>query len=1011
MDLNTAEGTTRFLRSKTEPVLKIATTASSLIENNHDLYLPNLKIFIFDLILDRLSDDTSKPFKCWKLTPEVWQLLIQTWNSLSDDAQLRNNHFKKFKLVETVVTVFGEVQNHNVLIPIFKFLEIIIRESYISIDENLSVQLLMNYVALLNKQDIDNADEWTKIIYHVYQLPNLKVSNQKFNKKTTTKFFTDCLPVLLTYVNKSKNDNDNNHNNNNNNMGSSSDTFEQIIVKTISNKDSHAYLNHNIKSMISDDSNNNIDAACMTYLFNVIVKSLSKNMDICEQVYLTITASSKFSASLSEPLLAILTSANRTMSVQFLQNIYEKELKTTSGDINWGLIGHLIDLDVDLALDNALDIVQKVSNKLQSKLTIGSKLVQAYARAREFSKFMQEIWPACSWSEDEFIDIVSKHISELSSSQLSAIITNLSTSTSFVIPRLTAVVKGLIVCPTQKSQSVKTLLLSNSAFELNASWEIRYYFLCLYGTDYVIKGENLIINGKNSKQTSEYYFYSIFRMKEFSVDVADKLLKSVIPKYISHLEEVNFKTRESLLMTFLKRWVVLAKNTFSKEELSRIINLIYTNISTNKLIEYFDRYGSLFFEQREVIESLTVKLTEDLEDKKSYKPKSEIIQIIQLIPIQSIPKFLKVKLVDLVSEECTSKLSTEGSTSCLKHLLQQPSFKSNIESNFNVLLTLLSNNPSDSTAQSICKSIWLNNVNTYQELKSKDYVLSTLKLLSKFFKSTKPKKYKTIPTEFEMTFILITATTSPVDDIASSLESLTNEFLSVLLVALQEMNKSKNFAALSWLLNGLLNLPQSIIESRQENFHSISKEIGSNVSNNDNESTNLNLLRRNLFKLKSICLPKNFQNASYLLSLYLVLSRIDDEDLSMIRYLTDYLKSLDEEDIINTHALVLHSLEYEAETGNIEILIQILLCFLNSTILNKEILTKKNSTSVLILSLSKILATLSQIPAHQATLTYIEILKCLKRCLIEVNWCFNQYALETTLALTTKISQEFEKKV
>ncbi|CAH2352180.1 nucleolar pre-ribosomal-associated protein 2 [[Candida] railenensis] len=1002
-----AEGTTRFLRSKTEPLQKIVETANSLLDNDATVYLPNLKIFVFDLICDRLTDST-KSFSSWKTTPEVWQLFNRTWTLLSEDPtdrQLRNNHFKKFKFIELVITVLNNIiaSDEQLLRAVFQAIDLIVQNSYVAIEESSSIELLSSYshaISTVKGVDQDSVDLWSGTINHIYQLPYLRV-NHKFNKKTTTKFYTECLIPVLNYLTS---------------IPSSSpsapsqtvEVFVSIVTKIVSNKDSVPYLNQNVKLLLNDEALND---RSILYFYKQVIKAHSKNMEICEELYSTITGHEKYSK-LAEPLLEQLTSANRTMSTSFIQQTYEKEYILTNSSVNWDLLGHLIVLDVDLAIEHGLDILNNVPLKFYT--TIGDKIVSAFVKGREFTKFIEEVWlnaiihsphHSKKWTNEDFINIVSKNIDELSTIQLTSVIKKLTevydvkVSRTHVTPRLLAIVKGLLKCSNQKIVAIKSSLLENdnSLKFIEESWEIRFYLLCLYGKDYQVKREDLVVSA--SKIPSCYYFYTIFRMKEINEEVADKLITTVIPKYLTYLQHESNKESNHMVLNLMKRWIAFANNNFDKEQLNQVIELIFSTVDVKDLVAYFEKYGYIFFEQKEINNALISKLIELLSNSRN----KENLQLILSIPIQCFPKHLKVKLVDITYDECISKTTTNIAPTCLNHLLSQPSFRTKVETKFDALLKLLSSNGDKETLITICTSIWSVHVHSHTEPISKEYILDSLSKLSKFYKSLKVKKYKSLPIEFEISTIIVSFNyPATVDqEISDSLGWIASQYLSSSIQLLKQLSLLENYKDVNQILNALNKVP-SLLNS---DVHTALKDFGLKISLSPS-GYELNLARSNLFSLSSMLLESNFNNATYLLSLYIAIQtefKLESYQ-ELLDNLVNHLQSLQESDLISIHSLLLYTMERDANEDNVHIFIQLLLCFLNKKILKKTN-NKESTTLILTGSLSLILTKLDLImhSCSGSNHSVLNILQSIKNCLSEVYWCFDQYSLETTLSLVSKI--------
>lgn len=993
-DLDSAESTTRYLRSSTEPLADIVDVAHSLLGSDK-VYLPNLHIFLFELVCDRLNDSNSKAFKNWKYSPKVWELLLETWNILSNQKSLRNSRYKQLRLVEVLSTVLRHSKDEQLLAVVFSTIKTIMGSSFIEVDEVTGIELLSSYVSSILDSHDAMINSWTSIICDIYQIPFSRI-NHKFNKKHTTKFYNECLAGSLKIATSSNPD-----------MKATRDSLISIVSGVINNKEAIGYLNQNTTTFLKT-KDYTLSEEMITLFFQLVIHSHSKDLKVCEDVFTTISKNSKLPC-ISENLLEILTKVNKIMSSEFLNEIYEKEF-TTAKKVNWGLVGHLIDLDVDLAMEKSNDIFSKVSHTKGSlPYTIGDKIVRAHIKAREFSKFLQVGWPLAIkqskiWALEEFMATVSKHTNELSSSQIPSVIQSLreSGNSQDNSPIITALVKGLINCPIAKIDAVKSALQAETTkfdiVDFNSSyfWACKYYTECIYGDEDGVTQVNI----DTSKETpSKYYYFSIFRFLELGkIEKHENYTKD----FFKYIQAKN--TTSETLLSILKRWLVLFNSIFNKGQLNQLISISFSKLDEKDLLGFMETYGNVLFEQSNFVEVLVSHVTQELQNDNSTVAN---LGYLTRIPIQCYSRSQKIELLELTFKIATNGDDTNSilSRKCLKHLLAQPSYKSTIEVKFGSLLDLIKTSGSEeatSISLSICRLVWTFHLNAHAETTNEEYISSTFKSLTKFFNKINVKQLKkSLPVEFEAGLAII-STTSFNKLFRQEIESLSIALTKAVIFLLNNYSKHAvtHLSDINWLLTALYSIPKDLLTV---DINTDIKEIGRITA--DMESTaEVIQLRTNIFKLKCHILQPTFNNSVYLQALYYSLVtryNIDSSDLSSAN--ETFLASLEESIYQESHMFLLYSIEHEITVENLSVFFPLLLCFLNT--LKKD--CQVEHSRILGYSLASLSNNFDLISKSNDRALIIQILQSLRKCLNETNWAFNQHSLETTMTLITKFATSF----
>ena len=198
--LDTAEGVTKFLRSKDASISDVVEKANNLLDGTLDIYLPGKNLFVLNLLCDRLNDKSKGKFGKWKFDSEVWELLIKTWYDLNGNVLERQRSIQKLKILETAIILLNQSNDNNVLSHMFKFLQILVTESYIESDENLVIQLLKSFVEHKDlPEDQQKVLTWIELIYDIFTRATLKISLEG-SKKLYTKFFEECAFSLTNFL-------------------------------------------------------------------------------------------------------------------------------------------------------------------------------------------------------------------------------------------------------------------------------------------------------------------------------------------------------------------------------------------------------------------------------------------------------------------------------------------------------------------------------------------------------------------------------------------------------------------------------------------------------------------------------------------------------------------------------------------------------------------------------------------------------------------------------------------
>ena len=976
--MDSAEGLTKFLRSKEAKIDDIVPVCHDLINDKLAVYLPNKLIFIFQLLCDRVNDFNSKQFKCWKSSDKVWDLFATVWTRLNHDKLLRNKVFKRVKFVEILTLVFNNHSNDKELVAsIMETTQIIRKDCYLNIDENSAILLLASYVSHgpINGQ-------YSSIIRDLYQLPISSVS-YALTKKSYTKFIVTCgQPILKLCVDKPN----------------EASMFKAILTRLLFTKEMMPHLQSNIKELL----NQLTESSQVIFLFQLVIDNI-KEISQCEQLFLLITTSSKFPG-LEESLLAMMSKKNKALSYEFFKSFYLQQIEQKN--INWNLICHIFDLDVELAIENSnILYTQLLPSRIENSLAlnVGKTILNAYVKGRELNEFFTSTWLLAIekdllWSNPQFVDIVAESIDKFSSRQLIILINDLMAlraSKKPTLPLFIAIFKGLISSTLLKIERVKPVILENIDYFIEGSpdsfWEVRYYLLCLLEDDAWMQK----LSFKTNKLSSKFYYYSMFRMIELghaemfnNLDYQNSFIQFVLKN-------------PQLLEFILRRWTILIELIFSKDTQAKLIQLVFENVSIPKLKEFLANYGDIFFEQQH----LSLQALKYIS--KNCKENINLISIIRDFPIQNFNKFSRNSLLDSLFEISITTKSHEVNLNArlsMMHLLTLASSKSRIESDFENMIKL--NETANSICRpitfKICQTIWINTIKQFSNEDNKKIICDSLEHLQNYFHRFTPRHE--IPAILELCLSILSTneeTILPNEEIASKIIAISQSFIASVHSTMNAFIQasSLDLKNVNWLVWALI-LTAEKKNKNHESTISIIKSLGKVIANlpNLNEA---NLVRLSMFQLLCKVYPTQFCDAKYILSLYFILE--SSYELSLYDELVSYLSRLSDHDevFVQIFEFILNSTE-DLTKENSKIFVQIITSFINK--LKKT--EQENHSTLFIRSLSIILAKLKLLDNESLE----QILVCLDSCLSEKMWLFKQYAIETTMVLATQVAHSLNKK-
>ncbi|ODQ81964.1 hypothetical protein BABINDRAFT_6587 [Babjeviella inositovora NRRL Y-12698] len=867
MSLNTAEGITRYLRSKDTSVTDITKAAYALVNGEIDVNLPNRTSFVLELLCDRLNDSKTHKFR---VDPEVWRLLKVTWNASKAEAA-RSRCLRSIKVSDILVSTYTAVEAQGlspkqvleVLDASLDTAKTILDDFYQQTSENMGLSILSHYLTLLTlTKDVPlvKIDTWTEIVSTIFHSAVLGTAS-KLNKKTTTAFTRTCVPKMLSFMSAASL------------PAASLRMFDTMFTRTLYHRDLGVpNLKFNVEVLLKGDTT--LTDASLGYLFQTTIKLLFKSdFGLCEEIFKVVTAAVP---DLTETLLSLLSQSNRTLSPEFLSSIMATEFAAASK--NWVLISHLLDLDVDLALTYGNQIFAFLATALPAEYSMSQiceSLLVAFIKAREFTTFFSlwstsiQQYPESVWTQDPFMDLVSARIKELTSAQLERLVSHLlefiQTEGNFnsrIIP-LTVIVQGLFDCTDKNVLLVRGLLMKPIATQQVVQigpahfWKFQYNLLCLYA-DYEVKElERLVVVAQQVEPKNEFVFYALFRIREMhAYDISE-----VAAQFLVYFE--TRKTDLTLALRFMDRWMVLVNCLFSKEDIRRLVKALVSAPSDQFLCQLFQ--NNTLYEQRVLANAVIDEVTSLL---KGGENTAQLLPLLMWIPVQCMSKFHKTSLLNILTALAHDAVVQAPALCAMQHLLVQPAILSDIESTIDVTYQLLGAAPADSVIE-IFSMIWRHKVNQISEKHNHVFVEATFKSLRTFFK----KSAKGIAPELRVALAVITSSAKLAEQESAfhaQLVALRTSFTGCVNTAITERASSDSTDNISWLLNALYVVDDDRSGAHTAATRVLVKSIGAEFHARGDVR-----IRVSLFQLASKIADRTYSQTVYLLALYTALREAD----------------------------------------------------------------------------------------------------------------------------------------
>lgn len=921
---------TKFLRSKDSQLSDIVDVAIKILSNSGSLKLPNGELFVLELVADRINDNNK--FKNWKYSAEVWQLFLMAVKKVAKNE--RERVLRRIKFIEVLTKIFScfyevslQPQCFTSVLEATKFM---LEEVELHVDEPTCMSFL---VAYLNIFEMDLEDqlviEWTHCCSVIFELPTNEIDYMP-SKKNITRFYVNCLAKILNTLQ-----------NLDTSLEECHQTLCNIIIRTVIRKDTQPFLLQGLQEMLKQD----ITKESIFTFYKILVANLgNKDVKLVEDVYLIITDMVKYN-DMSEKLIEVLATLNKPLTTEFFASVFDSATSNLEHP-NWKLIGYIINLDATLAMQKASIIIEMLNKQDDNVINeMMPQLIASYVRARDLYEFFTEVWldnidRNKSWASPNTIEVVAENINDLSTANLKKIINYIHENGEKAFPLLLSVVKGLLSCPIDKVTDLEEIIFTDTKFLNHPCWELNFYLLILYPEQ---SDKFDLANKGNDK----YFFYSVFRVVEITANIGliDNSITGSFIKFIEDCKDGN------TFIEILLRWHVILGVCFPKPIIEQVATICVSNldVATFKTIM---RENEDIYEQKVVISALL---------KAILAANPEYLDLIPLVPIQSIDKVIKVDLINKLTEHKYIK--------GLLHLLVQATSKSKIETDLKYLIELVD---SDQAFDQVFILSWTNHV---KQAKSDTFIDDTISMLNKAI-----SKVKKLTGELKVVSLILKESDSSMlsDSQNKQLQELKKTYLKSLTKMIQK--DPTNVQVLKSYLRLIDRVPDCYIDE------DIIKRIGKQIKSfNDKDANEL------LFKIYAK--EADVEQYKHILSLYYILLGNCQVDNALQEYFTRISSSNKFDNLI---VFVLQSITSEIEPES-SFKVMKLLQFIIKTF-------KKDGKSEKILGviISIVLNQLHVLSQNTEALNVF--LSTIKSSLTEFNWCFTQYSIEMIFSLVARVS-------
>ncbi|SMN21180.1 similar to Saccharomyces cerevisiae YJR041C URB2 Nucleolar protein required for normal metabolism of the rRNA primary transcript, proposed to be involved in ribosome biogenesis [Maudiozyma saulgeensis] len=729
-----AEEITKLLRAKDTSPDEICDIISKF--HKLDFYFPNKEVFVLELIQDRWNDQKKTEFKN---SYQIWNAFNNMWFEVNDDVILKKL-FKKLKFTTLLEHILSSsnVDATQMAIAVSRTCKLINATSTVEITFEHSCSILSNTILLVLKTDESIFDDEKRNVLIQEIITLIGFDNlPEINHKLSILFCNELLLSILKYLVYC---NENNTLQANHNM---TNKFSTYLGKYLFGRDINPLL---LLDKFFHRNKDLLDGNVVTVLFEEANKYIAKNdFKKLETIFENIVA---VQPSVVVKLLQLLSSTKKTMSHDFLEKLFLQTLDNASSTKTydstfWLLLGNILELDLEIGIQKSPILLSLIEEQRISQsdnehiLDVWKKFLNCYINAREYPQFLKifekycyennTVLNSCIYLNDpKVIQEIIKNIATLSVSQLKDTFTEMVTklmsqeankvtiSISKIYLKSLPLISYIILPDLKDTLSQLFTYTDSNAKEM---WEIKYLIMQIY--DDIIPDEVIsdvtdtevtrIFKMDNILSKDQLFF--ILKLREYK----DFDISETEAKLIHYLENIDDLTKRETLKELFVNWSSLINNLFSKETILKLINILISESCISILDSLFENDD--IFEENTVMNNLVFSLT-------SKNSINKAIPYIIQIPLECLNKNIRVSLINNIT---TKNTICDADLKLLDHLLSSPTFKSQIENDFDTLLKIMeypkhATTNMESEVNLIFQKVLKNHISQSKERISRDFL-------------------------------------------------------------------------------------------------------------------------------------------------------------------------------------------------------------------------------------------------------------------------------------------------
>lgn len=462
----------------------------------------------------------------------------------------------------------------------------------------------------------------------------------------------------------------------------------------------------------------------------------------------------------------------------------------------------------------------------------------------------------------------------------------------------------------------------------------------------------------DENEYSSDLFFTVFKFRE--LQIFD--LSLIIKKFMTYFKRLDSKSTTDVISSLFHRWSTIVDLTFDKPDIEFLTSSLLKQDSS-LVFSLFESED--FFEESNIMHCLVSHLVNELNDLVS-------LHYIMKIPIQCLNKNFRLSIIDKITAKSTLK---QDDVDVLGHVLQNPTFKSKLETDYETLLKF-STDPifQYDLCNPVITRVWENQLLQMKDEKSSAFINQTLDNI------TKSLKEKSSHETYNLAHLILSASSSD----SHKVEELREEFIKSLIDNFKISLKDNTLVA--WILKLLFVQLKDC-----KNKRSI-KEL---LAVPEIFSDDVNVLS-SFFLVNSLEYDDKLE---YLLAQYLLLRQKGASKGMLLEAVENSIsqRSLSGFEQLNSAFEILVQTLPDLTLENSQPLLELLELFF-------KILTKDNHTAkpIFVRSISMLLNNYSTEKVNSADLT--TFLSVIRELLVSKPFLFSQYCIELLFPLVTKIT-------